>query len=38
LASFARCREVTWRVQAIAGVASMAAAISAADRDLHLVI
>ncbi len=34
LASFARCREVTWLVRAIAGVASMAAAISAADRSL----
>jgi hypothetical protein len=29
-----RCREVTWLVRAIAGVASMAAAISAADRSL----
>ena len=31
LASFARCREVTWLVRATAGVANMAAAISAAD-------
>src|SRR5258708_34371353 len=35
LASSARCcREVTWLVRAIAGVASVAAAISAADRSL----
>src|SRR5437899_9101313 len=39
LASSARCcREVRWLVRAIAGVASMAAANSAADRSLSLVI
>jgi hypothetical protein len=37
-ASSARCREVTWFVRAIAGVASMAAAITAADRILSIVI
>ena len=38
MASCARCREVTWLSRAIAGVASMAEAISAADRSLSLVI
>ncbi len=38
LAPLARCREVSWLVRAIAGVASEAAAISAADRSLSLVI
>ena len=38
LASNTRCREVIWLSRAIAGVASMAAAISAADRRLGLVI
>jgi hypothetical protein len=38
LASNARCREATWLSRAIAGVASMAAAISAADKSLNLVI
>ena len=38
LAPLARCRWVSWLVRAIAGVASEAAAISAADRSLSLVI
>ena len=38
LASNARCREATWLSRAIAGVASMAAAINAADKSLNLVI
>jgi len=38
LASNAGCREATWLSRAIAGVASMAAAISAADKSLNLVI
>src|SRR6266481_9329738 len=38
LAPLARCREVTWLVRAIAGVASVAVAISAADSSLSLVI
>jgi hypothetical protein len=38
LASSARCREVTWRSRATAGVASMAATIRVADRSLSLVI
>ena len=38
MASSVRCRGVTWRVRAIVGVASMAAAISAADRSLNVVI
>src|ERR1700730_17995818 len=38
LASNASCGEFTWLSRAMAGVASMAAAISAADRSLALVI
>ena len=38
LASCARCREVTWLLRAMAGVASMAVAISAAARSLSSVI
>jgi len=33
-----RCREVTWLFRAIAGVAIMAVAISAADSSFSLVI